>query len=88
MDLAYDCGVRALDNTNNVALGPSLAAIARNSHGNAVAMHSLGCGIGRQEDVARNALHRLIGNEEAKAIPMDGEAASDEWCCVTAHAPS
>ena len=57
VNLTHHRRIHPVDDPDNVALGPSIAPITRDTHGDPVSMHRFGRRIGRQEDVAIDALH-------------------------------
>src|SRR5260370_33653954 len=73
-----DCGMRAVEDSNDAAfgtLGAGDAAQTLDFCENVIAVHGVVDGIARDEDVAVELRHGRIGGNEAVAVVMENEAA-------------
>ena len=71
-----------LEDSHDLALGAAVGIQARDAHQHAVAVHGLVRRAGGQEDVAANAFHGAIGDQESVAVAVHLEAARGELAGV------
>ena len=77
-ELPNDGRMRALDDADDIALGPPIASESRDAPGDTVPVHRLGGHVRRQEQVAFNAFDRLIRDQETEAVAVHRNAAGDQ----------
>ena len=84
LEFADHPDVSTTKNANDSAFCPALAALAQNLYQRPVTVHAL-LGLGRrQENVGVNFPCECIGNKKPETIPMNRQAARDEFR-VAAH---
>ena len=81
-ELANHCYMGALEDADDFTLRPALIRNAGDVDQGAIAVHKLRALARRQEDIALDVGDGFVGNEETKAVAMNGDAAGNVFGIV------